>query len=238
MVHTDSPIPLHIQISTILEKEIKKGLYQEKIPSERELMERFSVSRTTVREAVSRLVQEGTLKKIHGRGTFISEKPPVHEWLSSLNSFTETVENMEMSAGSKLLFAGEETEEDIEGLFDHDDIFRIERLRYADEKPVAVEKHYYPISIGKKLSEYDLEYCTIYDLLEQELDIKLAEAEQFISSEIVQPNESKHLEVSPQSSVLKAERVITDPFGEVVEYYRAYFRPDMYVFRIKTKRMG
>ena len=72
MINSNNPIPLHAQIKELLRKEIHAKHYSDKIPSERELMDRFSVSRTTVREAVAHLVNEGLLEKIHGKGTFIS----------------------------------------------------------------------------------------------------------------------------------------------------------------------
>ncbi|WP_456279033.1 GntR family transcriptional regulator [Bacillus sp. AK128] len=237
MINSDSPIPLHLQISQWLEKEIKKGIYDERIPSERELMERFSVSRTTIREAVSRLVNEGTLTKIHGKGTYISKKPPVHEWLSQLNSFSETVTNMGMKPGSKLLYSGEDIDsEQAADVFDQDHLYTIRRLRYANSTPIAIEKHYYRRDVGIKLTNYDLNTATIYDLLENQLGIVLSEAEQFISSETTNLHDSKLLEVMPNSSVLSVERIIYDQHGQPVEFYQGYFRPDMYVFRLKTKR--
>lgn len=57
-----SPIPLHVQLKEILRMEIEKGKYTEKIPSEKELMDQFAVSRTTVREAVSALVRFGAAR--------------------------------------------------------------------------------------------------------------------------------------------------------------------------------
>ena len=88
----NNPIPLHAQLKIILEDQIVQGYYKDKIPSERELMDMYSVSRSTVREAVSILVREGILEKRHGKGTFVSLKP-VQEWLKMI-SFTETTKNM------------------------------------------------------------------------------------------------------------------------------------------------
>jgi len=66
---------LHKQFSDVLKKEIREGKYKpgEYIPSERELVERYSLSRTTVRRAISQLVGEGWLYSVPGTGTFVSE---------------------------------------------------------------------------------------------------------------------------------------------------------------------
>lgn len=237
MIDTNNPVPYHLQIKDILAKEILNGTYKERIPSERDLMDRFSVSRTTIREAISHLVSEGVLERIHGKGTFISQKPPVHEWLDSLNSLTETVKKMGMVPGSKLLHSGMvKTDRLISEILNVDQFFTIERLRTADATPIAIERHYYGSEIGKRLVEYDLASTTIYDLLEQELGIEIEEAEQFISSKVVSEEDAMDLDIPHDSNVLCVERLMTDANGDTIEYYTSIFRPDMYVFRMKTKR--
>lgn len=236
MINNELHIPLHIQISLVLEEKIKEGVYTEKIPSERELMDQYSVSRTTIREAVLRLVNNGVLKKVHGKGTFIKEKAPINEWLSTLNSFTERVKNEGMEPGSKLLSSGIITEKDSLIEIFESDMYTIERLRYVDQKPVAIERHFYSVDLGLSLAEYDLDHATIFELLENELGIKLVEAEQSISTEIVDDRIAQLLNVPPNTSVLSVERIIYDESGIPVEYYKGLYRSDMYVFRIKNKR--
>ncbi|MDF2856192.1 MAG: yvoA 2 [Neobacillus sp.] len=237
MIDTNSPVPLHLQLRDVIASEIRRGVYKEKIPSERDLMDRFLVSRTTVREAISHLVQDGMLEKIHGKGTFISQKTPVHEWLDSLNSLTHTVKKMGMEPDSKLLNSEIVSEPNhISELLQVDSLYTIERLRTADTIPFAIERHYYSKEIGMQLAKYDLEKSTIYDLLENNIGIELVEAEQFISCKEVSAEDAQKLEVPIGSSVLCVERLITNASGEPIEYYTSNFRPDMYVFRVKTKR--
>ncbi|VEF46140.1 GntR family transcriptional regulator [Bacillus freudenreichii] len=236
MINTELPIPLHIQISTILDKKIRTGVYEGKIPSERELVEIFSVSRTTVRQAINKLAADGILKKIPGKGTFINKKKPIHKSLSNLNSLTETVEEMGMKPGSRLLCEKviEKSEHNIE-VFDAA-VYKIERLRYADGIPIAIEKQFYPLDIGIRLTDYDLHNETIFDLLENEIGINLFEAEQFISTEDADERISDLLTIPKGSNVLTVERIITDQYGFPVEFYFGLYRPDMYVFRVKSRR--
>src|SRR5690625_4131335 len=98
-----NPMPYHYQIKELLKREIFEGHYHDKIPSERELMDRFAVSRTTIREAVNHLVQEGILKKVHGKGTFVTQSKTIEEWLHTLHSLTDTVKKMGLTPGSELL---------------------------------------------------------------------------------------------------------------------------------------
>ncbi|HBV95839.1 MAG: GntR family transcriptional regulator [Peptococcaceae bacterium BICA1-7] len=233
----NSPLPLHVQLKDLLRSEILLGELQERIPSERELMDRFNVSRSTIRQAVSALVREGVLEKIHGKGTFISHRP-VEEWLGNLSTYNNIIEEMGMKPSTRLLHHGVETmpREIANTLGVDDHFYLIERLRYADNVPIAIEKQYYPVQIGLKLAEFDLNTAVLYDLLELSLGIKLWEAEQIISSAQPTGEECNLLEIPADTSVMVFERITSDPEGTPVEFLRGVFRSDMYSFRIKLAR--
>jgi GntR family transcriptional regulator len=231
---TSSPVPLHAQLKEQLKAEIGRGKYSDKIPSERELMETFSVSRTTVREAVSALVRDGLLQKIHGKGTFVNSCK-VNEWLGTIQSFTETVESMGLKPGIRLLRQGKGQDPQIASVLRVPDYYFIERLRFAHNEPVAVERTHYPIEIGLKIANYDLNMVTIYTVLES-LGIILYMAEQKITAAMPSRGDAKLLRISPKSPVLTAERITLDPENKVIEYYSSIFRPDKYTFCVKMYR--
>lgn len=231
-----NPIPLHVQLKEILKNEILQGSFTERIPSERELMDTYSVSRTTVREAISALVREGVLEKIHGKGTFVCFRP-VEEWLGQLSSYTETIESMGMKPGIKLLSHGASySPKNMSLKLGVENFYVIERLRFANDIPVAIERHYYPLEIGLKLVEYDLNTAILYDVLELSMGVTLWEAEQFITSGPPAKEDARHLEIPQTSCVLLTERLTKDPDGNAIECLRGVFRSDMYAFRIKTAR--
>src|SRR5699024_120525 len=216
---------------------ILKENYKKKIPSERELMQHYSVSRTTVRMAVSTLVNEGILKSSHGKGTFI-ESPSVQDWLGSFRGLTETIKETGMKPSSKLLYNGEvNLPERIKRKLNTEAIYLIERLRFADETPIAIEKKYYPINIGKKLEEYDLDTAVLYDILEGDLGINFWKAKQKIISDLPLKQDAKNLEIHPSSSVLVSERVIYTLEGTPVEFLKSIFRSDKYSFKVELMRM-
>lgn len=238
VVDFKSDIPLHVQLKDILRQEILQGLYQEKIPSERELMARFGISRSTVRQAVLELVQEGVLEKIHGKGTFISLRP-VEEWLGSLQTFNEVIQEQGMCPGIRLLHHGiARPPKDVSAALGltGQDCYLVERLRFANEQPVALEKQYYPLEIGKRLAQYDLNNAAIYDLLENELGIKLWEAEQVITVAMATAEEAAMLQVEPGACLFLTERFIIDATGRGIEYEHTVYRSDLYAFRIKMTR--
>ncbi len=229
-------IPLHIQLKAKIEEKIYNGQYIEKIPSERELMDEFYVSRSTVRQSIEHLVREGILIRKPGKGTFIVLKT-INDWLGNLSSTSETIKNMGMVPEIKLLKSEiidlTEKLKDKTGL---DKAYHFKRLRYANRIPMGIERHYYPIHIGIQLMKFDLNKEAFYDLLENELGVKTFQAEQIIKASIPPKEDSKLLNLTQNSSVLVAERIITGINGEFIEFENAYYRSDMYSFRIDLSR--
>lgn len=239
MFDLESPVPYHFQIKDVLKQEIADGLYDEKIPSERELIVRFSVSRTTIREAINHLVHEGILEKIHGKGTFISKSKQVHEWLHTINSLTDTIKRMGMQPSSRLLLnQPRNVSEHISQYMNSADLHLIKRLRTADSMPIAIEYHYYHPALGEALSAFDLNTITIYEVIENELNIVMDEAEQSITCKPILADDAKQLEIEQGTNVLYVDRLIKDAGGKPIEYYTSVVKPEMYVFRLKMKKQG
>lgn len=234
-----SSMPLHIQLKDIIEDKIANEVYTGQIPSERQFMEEFNVSRSTVREAINILVREGILEKRHGKGTFVSLKP-IHEWLGNLSSTTETITQMGHKPGAKLVMHHKETpSEYVQKRTGFREAYFIKRVRYADDIPIGIEHHYYPVSIGEKLIKYELDNATLYDLMQDELGITFAEAEQTITCGPLLEDDHIYLGMPEEGEIpymLIAERVIKDQEGNIIEFEEAYYRSDMYRFQINLSR--
>ncbi len=237
MINSNNPIPLHIQLRKMVEKKISQGIYISKIPSERELMEEYNVSRSTVREAISQLVIDGIVEKRHGKGTYITRKP-VHYWLGNLISTTKSIENMGMKPGTKLIKHGIITVSDeVKEAINLAEAYLIKRVRYADDMPIAIETQYYPIEIGEKLSKLDIKSGTLYDLLEDEMNIQLHDADEVITSKPISKEDCKLLNIKENSNSLHLNRFVYDVNGDLIEYCIADYNPGMYAFHFKSQRL-
>ena len=77
-IRQDSPEPIRSQLKDILLKDISEGNFVRggRIPSERELAERFGISRSSVRETITELINSDVLFRTVGKGTFVSPQPP------------------------------------------------------------------------------------------------------------------------------------------------------------------
>jgi DNA-binding transcriptional regulator YhcF (GntR family) len=97
------PLPLYLQLARYVRNLILGGKlgHRDALPSERELAERFAVSRVTVRKALRELSEEGLLEQIQGAGTFVNRAPHVEQRLSTLTSFSEDMASRGLVAGSR-----------------------------------------------------------------------------------------------------------------------------------------
>ncbi|MGA2489547.1 MAG: GntR family transcriptional regulator, partial [Anaerolineales bacterium] len=90
MIDPDDFLPRYYQLANILRESISQGKFEahQPIPSERQLESLYSVSRTTIRQAIDLLIRQGFLYREHGRGTFVSPQK-LQKGISELTSFTE-----------------------------------------------------------------------------------------------------------------------------------------------------
>lgn len=230
-------IPLHLQVRNFLRNEILKGTYTEKIPPEYDLMDRFSVSRATIRRAIRTLIEEGVLESRQGLGTFVAVRP-IEEWLGNLSTFFDIVDEMGMQPNIKVLSQGMvAAPQDAAKIFGAAEVYETNRLRLANDTPVVLEKQYYPLEIGAKLAEYDLNNVSTYDILETKLGVNLWEAKQTIAAIMPTAAEKKLLNLTAEPCcALLSKRLVTDPDGHPVEYEKSIYRSDMYAFRINLTR--
>lgn len=123
------------------------------IPSERELCERFGVSRMTVRQAVDALVVEGLLERVQGRGTFVAQ--PKVDLQLRLTSFGDEMHRRGMTPGARVLEAERiavpsQVAEVLE-LGAQDEVFCVRRVRLADGEPMSLEEQWLPVRLVPQL---------------------------------------------------------------------------------------
>ncbi|WP_035269326.1 GntR family transcriptional regulator [Desulfitibacter alkalitolerans] len=243
MIDKSQPLPLHYQITMDLRNKIREGYWSvgDLFPTDKDLMEQYGVSSTTIRRAVSELVNEGWLKRQPGKGTFVT-KEFVETVDDGLRGFFEEVKAKGMIPSADVLsmnsfVVDENICEHIPGLqvFKDSKVFVIEKVHRIDGNPVTYVKSYWPYDIGSKISEYDLSLRGMYEVLEVELKISLEKAEQLISSKIADEREAKALEVLEKSPVLLMERVAYAQ-GKPIEFSHNVYRADRYRYRLVLER--
>ncbi|MBL1229679.1 GntR family transcriptional regulator [Enterococcus sp. BWB1-3] len=166
-------IPLHKKIQQDLLDKIKSGEYAENetIPTEMELADIYSVSRPTVRQAVQSLVNDGYLEKRKKRGTVVKKPKIQQEFTHVIESFDSEMNRKGILPKTKILKftcvkANEEVAEKL-NLKLGDAVYKLIRLRYAEEKPVVLVTSYIPCHLFPELQKIDFTSELLYTTFER-----------------------------------------------------------------------
>ncbi|WP_368503189.1 GntR family transcriptional regulator [Alkalihalophilus sp. As8PL] len=244
MVHLqlnhNSPVPLYHQIKDILLQRISDKVWKEGdlIPTETELMDEFNVSRTTLRQAITTLVNEGLLEKKQGKGTIVKSLKFTGT-LGRLTGFAEEIMERGYLPTSKLLRAELRDDLFIEkkklNVEEDGSILLIQRIRFANDEPIALEKSSWPEHIGNILMEHDLAGAKFYEVLEDN-EIYLKKANETISAVNATQYEADLLGVSAGTALLQMTRLSYGINGEPVEFTQTKYRSDRYQYNVDLNR--
>ncbi|MFB9803474.1 GntR family transcriptional regulator [Streptomonospora salina] len=238
-----SPVPKYAQLrDLLLDWVVETGLsVDDPIPSERELGERYGLSRMTVRQTVDLLVSEGKLYRVPGKGTFMAR--PKIEMSLALASFSEDMRARGFQPGAqdlvrRVLPASGGTARAM-GLEPETPVHHIERLRTADGEPMAVERSNIPVDLAPGLDTHSLAGRSLYGVLEQEYGIILDSGEQTIEAGVCDPADAKLLGM-PQGSPVLSMRRRSFANGRCVEMATSRYRADRYTLhsRLDPRRPG
>ncbi|NIZ62404.1 GntR family transcriptional regulator [Sedimentitalea sp. CY04] len=229
----DGTGPRYLRLRSRIEMAIANGLLPEgaPLPAEREIANLTGLSRVTVRRAMQDLVDRGIVVQRQGSGSFVSDAPPkVEQSLSVLTSFTEDMVRRGLSASSEWLGRGihmpSPEEVMILALSPGESVVRIERLRRADNRPMAIERASLPVDVLPNPLEVE---TSLYKVLEASGN-RPVRALQRISAINLGGEDAEVLGVETGAAGLRIERTSYLPNRRVVEFTRSVYRGDAYDF--------
>jgi GntR family transcriptional regulator, nutrient-sensing system regulator len=202
------------------------------VPTERVLSAELGTSRTTVRQALLELVAEGRLVRRHGSGTYVAE--PKMTWPLHLTSFTEQAAANGFTASTQLISAQRiRAEDDVAGRLAIDigaPVFRIERLRLADERPMAVETAHLSAARFPQLTRHIRRLQSLYVVLADVYGVTPVNAEETIATAPASPREAALLRTDTGTPMLVLGRHSFDASGQPVEWVTSWYRGDRVTF--------
>jgi GntR family transcriptional regulator, N-acetylglucosamine utilization regulator len=227
-----SPIPYYFQLKRLVEDEVRSGRWAPgtRLPSEAELCERFTVSRTTVRQALGELEREGTLRKEKGRGTFVAE-PVVSSWLlQSSHGFHEDATREGKTVTSLVLRCELEVlpdwAADALGMPPGSHGVTLERVRSVDgQLAMYVVNHLAP-QLADTVLAADLEHGSLYGTLADREGLAVAGGRRVVEAATAADELARLLSVEPGAPLLFVESVSWDADQRPFECYRAWHRSD------------
>ncbi|WP_282597677.1 GntR family transcriptional regulator [Bacillus sp. REN3] len=240
MIDKNSPIPIYHQLEEYIKAQIENGELEpdQAIPSERVYADMFQISRMTIRQALTNLVNEGYLYRQKGKGTFVN-KQKLEQRLQGLTSFTEDMRERGLTPSSRLISfeiipAGRGIADRL-NLAENTPVYEIKRVRLANNLPVALETTYLPANLVKGLTE-EIINQSLYQYIEEKLSLEISEATQQIEASIAREQELRHLEIEKGSPVLLILRTSILKDGSPFEFVKSAYRADRYKFVHTMKR--
>jgi GntR family transcriptional regulator len=237
-----SRAPLYQQLHHALRDAITDSRLsaEEALPPERELAEEFGVSRITVRKALDALVEDGLLTRRQGAGTFVAARPEarVEKSFSKLSSFSEDMISRGRKPESVWLSrsSGAVTPEEslTLGLSPGTQVYRFNRIRYADGEPMALEYSTVP---GFCLPSETAVDESLYEALGR-CSARPVRALQRLRAVLFLGEKAKLLGVPEGSPGLLIERRGFLRDGRPVEFTQSYYRGDAYDFVAELSTSG
>ncbi|MDC7240906.1 MAG: GntR family transcriptional regulator [Spirochaetales bacterium] len=237
---------------TVQQKKLKKKLTEiirnesfpdNRLPSELEMAGRLNVSRMTYRGIVQELVQDGLLLVRHGRGTFIIPPlPSIPGSMERLESLGRMIRESGFTEGeSRRKITVQRPDSEISNLLNlkkGEKVLRIERIRYADDEPVAFSQNYLPYSLVGRAFEENEFSGSLLQFLEDHCRIRISCAD----CEICPPEENREFAEKALDYMGKGRNLLFikqnhyDEENHPVLFTYEFLRSDIFRFRIRRRR--
>jgi GntR family transcriptional regulator len=241
VIDRNNRLPLYVQLKEAIIEKVENGdwIAGEAIPTELELQNTYSLSRTTVRQALGELVSDGILTRIQGKGTYVSE-PKLEPTRPDLTGFTQDMSEKGYSVSSRVLDISEqranETIQKKLQISAYTNVLKIDRIRLVDNLPIGVHNVYLNNSLVPhvRLERYDLSHYSLYEALRTE-GVKLGEAEETVEASLADERHAELLGIPKGSPVLMLTRLLNMEDGRPLEYAKMVYRADKYKYSIKLR---
>lgn len=204
-----------------------------KLQSEAQLMEKYSVSRDTIRKSLNLLEQNGYIQKLKGKGSFVLDINKFNFPVSGIRSFKELIESM----GKEIITLVEElslkapsnkTKTKLE-LRDEDYVWKIVRVRKIDGERIILDKDYFN---SKFVPTLTLEVCkdSLYNYIEGELGLKISYAKKEITVQQATEEDKKYLDLGRDNMVVVVKSYTYLEDRSLFQYTESRHRTDKFKF--------
>lgn len=225
------PIPLHHQVFRDLKAALDGSEWQpgDRMPTERELAQRYGCSLITVRHALGELVREGRIERTRGRGTFVLQ-PRIDRDIAGSMSFAEEMTRRGLDAATRVVTAriepaGNAVAESL-GIGADAPVVYLERVRLGGGEPLILEQARLPAERFPGLLAYDFEHRSLYDILAERYQTRVVRARESVEPMMLRAREARLLDLPTRALALLIDGIAFASDGSAVEAARSFVRGD------------
>lgn len=220
----DLPTPIHAQLSDAMRERIRSGAWpvHHRLTAEPALAVELGVSRGTLRRALATLIEEGLLKQVRGRGTFVTAPVAEPQIATRLRSLTEEFADQGIAWRTELLAAGPDELPGLARVFL--DIaapaptFRLVRIGHTDDGPAAYLVTHVLVDVAPDLATIDFTTTSLFGALEQDLGLRIGSGRRTFSAVAAPQPVAEALGLAAMSPVQYLQQVTYLSDGRAVEY--------------------
>lgn len=230
--------PMYLQIAEDVRNSVANGQFRpgQVLPTERELMEQFSVSRVTVRRALKELVNESLLESRQGSGYVVQTFSNLNQPLNRITSFSEDCVSRGLVPGSVLIGRKRGKSNAMESLHFSvprgSDVLRVKRVRTGDGQPLLLE---HATLLAEKAPDWPWPEGSLYLAMKRQGRVPTRVHQEYVPVLADKPL-AKRLDVSNGSPLMLVIRAGYSADNAPVEYSHCWFRPDKWTFAHEIQR--
>ena len=227
----------YINIHDKIKDDIDVGIWKigQRLPSERDLADEFGVSRMTLRQAITLLVEEGVLTRKVGSGTYVASTR-VQEKMRGTTSFTEIIQLQGKTPSSQLLSyiktQPNEKERQMLHLDSKENIIRMERVRFADGVPVVYEVASIPERLIQNVKKEDVTNHFFKTLTDN--GYRIGKSHQTIFARLSNDKVARLLDIKKNQAILALRQVSYLEDGQPFEYVNSQYVGDRFEFYLEN----
>ncbi|MDC5806061.1 phosphonate utilization transcriptional regulator PhnR [Vibrio europaeus] len=220
----------YVKIKDSIVEQIESGMLspRQKLPAERKLAESFDTTRVTLREALSLLEAEGRIYREDRRGWFISPLPLKYDPTQTLN-FTNMALSQQRTPKTELIAAkgilANKQAASLLGLQPFSDVYRVDRVRYLEERPVVYVTNYIRPELFPNLLDFDLSK-SLTDIYREHYGVVYEKIRYRISTSTLLGETAQALRATSGTPAMVVERVNYNQNGELIDCDIEYWRHD------------
>lgn len=235
-INKNLPVPLYFQLKTQLVDLLKEGCFKagDQLPTEEQFCKVLDISRPTVRQAFTELINEGYITRKRAKGTFVCPPKVEGYFFQKLRNYNEEMASLNLTPSTKVLVSEIiDRPQEYESIYPNSNrIFHLQRLRYADGKEMVLVDTFIPYEKVAGIEKENFERVSLYDIFDEKYHIQLAYVNRSVEAQRAQNYDRKVLGMDDDGVVMHVVTTAYNNNDEIVEYSIAKYRGDRNVFKM------